>query len=246
MIKPTKIVEDLDAYQRVVDELRTRLNVDQPREGIHVSELLFCVREAWALRRVDSAEGREALLGETTDETMLVWAIGHSHEAILGQGRPNIKAGPLDDIVGNIDWMADDGIWECKSTRASAKKSLEDIPHYTDQVAAYCYMMGQTEAHVSVLHLMGDYNRDGPPKAILKVYKVTFAQKVLRAWWEELLRRKALLLGLEAPPLESGASPSYEWKCGYCRIRALINCPGGEEWQAQQAKKKQKQDLAQT
>ena len=32
MIKPVKITEDKDAYERVMGELRSRLKLDQPRE----------------------------------------------------------------------------------------------------------------------------------------------------------------------------------------------------------------------
>src|SRR3990167_9563834 len=251
VLKPT-IVEDLDARERVVAELRQRLKLDKPREGIHVSDLIYCLRKAWVLRRL--GQDRAAVLGETPDEQALVFIIGHSHEALFT--KPQLPGGPAerDGITGTTDcfWWWDGLVGEWKSTRASAKKTPEEMQHYLAQVAAYCAITETTEARLAILHIMGDYwhhTQEGReegrgPSAMLRIWNLRFTQEELDAFWAERLERRDRLHLEEMPPLESDVSPSWdEWECGYCPVRQLIDCPGGETWQAEQARKKQKQSL---
>jgi len=236
---PVTITEDTETYNKVMSEMRERLRIDQPREGTHVSDLVFCLRKAWMLKQLDKTpEGRFAYTGQTPDETVLVWMVGHSHEAIFGQGLARGQPIEADGIVGTPDFW-DEALIEMKSTRMSAKKTPEDMGHYVAQVASYCAMQGLLEGRLYVLHLMGDYSRDGPISAKLRIWKLQFKPKDLKAWWEELLLRRNVVLGKIMP----APAPCWEWECGYCAVRSLIDCPGGEEWQREQAKKKQKQAL---
>lgn len=224
------ITEDHEAHKRVMDEVKGRLGVGKPREGVHVSDLIYCLRKGHAKRQL----GAQA--EETGDELVLVWLIGHSHEALLGQGKTKGLPLEVDGIIGTPD-LWDEGLIEVKSTRSSAKKELMDMPHYLAQAAAYAAMHAVTEARVFVLHLMGDYDRSHPPQAQLRIWKVQFGQEELDRWWLELQRRRDVLTAEDRPGL-AYHSPAWEWECGYCSVREMIGCEGGAEWQAQELKKK--------
>lgn len=238
---PVTITEDVETYNKVMSEMRERLHIDQPRKGTHVSDLVYCLRKAWMLKKLDKKpEGRFAYTGQTPDETVLVWMVGHSHEAIFGQGLARGVPVESDGIIGTPDFW-DEALIEMKSTRMSAKKTPEEMGHYVAQVASYCAMQGLKEGRLYVLHLMGDYSRDGPPSAKLRIWKLQFKPKDLKAWWEELQRRRDVVLGKKMPP----PAPCWDWECGYCAVRGLIDCPGNETWQREQAKKNRKQSLDQ-
>jgi hypothetical protein len=240
-LPPYEAFLDEDAYRRVMDELRERIGVNMPREGVHVSDLTYCLRKGWHLHRLDQTpEGRYHYIGETPDEQVLVWTVGHSHEAIFGKGRMKGQPTERDGIIGTPDFW-DDMLEEMKSTRMSAKKTIHEMEHYVAQTAAYAAMFGQQEVRVMVFHLMGDYSRDGPVGAKLHIWRLRFKPEDLEAWWQDMVRRKEVILG----DTEPDPDPCWDWECGYCKVRELIGCSGGAQWQQEQAKKKQRQSLDQ-
>ena len=277
--RPILVEEDIELYERVVSSMKERMGVDRPRPGIHVSELIYCLRKAWQLRQI--GDNRINTLGETGDETVFVWVVGHSHEAIFGQGSvrgksvlkdgiwytPDFFAEPetVRDLMERADFVDADPeeyaeaffaagkLTEMKSTRASARKRMDDgeLQHYLDQTASYAAAEGRTDAWIWVFHIMGDYyhqttegkKRGAGPKASLKLWHLKFDQRELARWWETLLHRKEILEGDDMPP----PAPAFEWECGYCPVRELIACPGGSEWQTAAARRgAREQSLDQT
>ena len=234
--KPKTIVEDFTVRDNVLAGMRERIGVDTKREGVHLSSLVGCMLKGWHTYRIDQGEeGRAAVLGETPNKTALVWCIGHSHEAIFGataiKGEPQLK----DGITFTPDfWVPLEGakftLAEMKSTRKSANKTVEDMPHYIAQVAGYCAANNLTECLVFILHIMGDYNHDHPPEADLRVWRLTFSKKELTAWWSELKKRRDTIIGINVPILDDN-SPMYGWECSFCKVRELIGCAGGAEYQ---------------
>lgn len=276
--EPTTIEEDTELYERVVSQMRERMGVDTKRPGDHVSDLIYCLRKAWVKKHVVGDDVKE-LLGDTPDETAFVWIIGHSHEAIFGQGSIRGKSQTKDGIWYTPDFFAEpatvrelmEATWptdvtdeaaaevfrtmpneafyeigkltEMKSTRASANKRLDEgeMQHYIDQVAAYAAAEGREEVWIWVFYIMGNYyhqTKEGKasgagPKAMLRLWKLTFDERTRRLWWETLIHNKEIVNGMKMPP----AAPKYDWECGYCQVRELIQCEGGEEWQRAQARK---------
>ena len=261
---PIEIEEDTELYAEVVSRMRERMGVGKPRPGIHVSELIYCLLKGWALRQYDTEAKRlnvsraDLGVGDPEDETVFVWVIGHSHEAIFGNGSVRGKSEVRDGIWYTPDFfyvkpnelLALDEFFEIarltemKSTRASAKKRMDDgeMQHYLDQVASYAAAEDRDDAWVWVFHINGDYYhqttegkaRGAGPHALLRLWRLKFTKQMRDRWWEELIRRKGILEGTEAPePL-----PMFEWECGYCPVRELIKCPGGAEWQLKQSRKR--------
>jgi hypothetical protein len=257
--RPRLVEEDTELYERVVARMKERMGVDRPRPGIHVSELIYCLRKAWQLRQI--GDDRVNVLGETGDETVFVWVVGHSHEAIFGQGSVRGKSELKDGIWYTPDFFAEPAdliellestdedfftagkLTEMKSTRASAKKRLDegDMEHYKDQLASYMAAEGRTEGWIWVFHINGDYyhqttegkGKGAGPKSILKLWHLVFDKRELDRWWETLRANKVILEGTDMPP----AAPSFEFECGYCPVRELINCEGGVDWQRAAARR---------
>ena len=229
--EPCVATDDEGTRAFIMERLRERLT-GTPREGVHVSDLLYCLLKQWAKKKLESLPRN--VLEEDEDEQLLMWVVGRSHEDIFGKGMQVKDPIERDGIVGSIDRWSGIPV-EIKSTRASAKKDIMEMPHYVAQVAAYCYGHNQTECTVIVFHVMGDYyhqTREGKaekagPSAKLKVYHLEFEKEMLAEWWDELLRRKAILEGDEKPEVDDMYSPMWEWECQYCKVGGYVNC---EKW----------------
>jgi CRISPR/Cas system-associated exonuclease Cas4 (RecB family) len=235
--EPISITHDDELYEQIMSRMKEKLGVGKPREGTHVSDLLYCSLKSWAKKQLGLLPDAAGLLGEDDDQ-VLVWVVGRSHEDMFGgdfiHGMPEEK----DGIIGTIDF-AGERLIEAKSTRYSSKKWLDEMPHYIAQAASYAYMHDQTEVNVLVFHIQGDYyhqTKEGKakkagPKAHLRIYKVRFEKKELKKWWRELQRRKGIYEGAEKPKVEEYPEliPVYEWECGFCKVGGLVGCPMWKE-----------------
>lgn len=149
------ITRDTDYRQHLLDTQRSRMGLGERRSGVHVSDLVMCIRKAWAERVSDH-------ILEVSDQTVLTWLRGLSHEALLTDGVEQVRSGfcfqcqtnypytpqlaesnscpHCNDelLVGTIDWVTLEGIdddamtiddfipVEMKSTLKSSRKTLED------------------------------------------------------------------------------------------------------------------------
>lgn len=182
---------DPEYRARILREQREKMNPGGGRRsGLHVSDLIFCTRKAWAERMMNFAEN-------VPDETILLWVRGLSHEELIADGVEQVRAGycfgcmkivpwgpEVADrggtcltcgetlMVGTIDWVmleSSDGTTlddfkpvEMKSTLKSSRKTLDDMPWYADQLKSYMAMHGRQMGKIAILHVMGDYSRDDP------------------------------------------------------------------------------------
>ncbi len=241
-----KIEPDPAYGKRVLNSLRERLGVGgQRRPGVHVSELVFCLRKAWHERR------RPELL--TSDSTVLTWARGLSHEALFAtsdatqvvyghcftcghkvrdhSGDVESEACPVcgsEMLFGTIDWI-DDGIAvEAKSTMKSSKATLHDMLWYADQALSYAWLAEMPEARVVVFHVMGDW-KPGTPEPVLATYKVSFESEEERARWGETLKRRYAVVLQDREPALGPEAPVYDWMCSYCKIVTCEKNPANLE-----------------
>ena len=194
------------------------------REGIHVSDLIGCLRKPWA----------RIALGVNpapSTATTLLWEIGRKLEPLLLTAEPGQKIMTGEDcfwtkdgIIGRTDgliYYPRTIVIECKATFKSAKKGLNDSPHYAMQAACYCHMLGTTEAQIRVLHLsgLGGY---GPPQ--IKVYECSWEREELARIWAELVMRKKTLL--DAVDNKKPPTTLHHWgfECPSCAIKKEIGC----------------------
>ena len=181
---------DPEYRSRILREQREKMGSGKRRDGLHVSDLIFCTRKAWAEKQTGFAE-------DPPDETILLWVRGLSHEELIADGVEQIRAGYCFDclkvlpwgpdvadrggtcdvcggilMTGTIDWVmleSSDGEHlddftpvEMKSTLKSSRKTLDDMPWYADQLKTYMAMHGRERGRIAILHIMGDYSRDDP------------------------------------------------------------------------------------
>lgn len=244
------ITQDPEYRRKLLDEQRSRMGVGIRRAGIHVSDLVFCTRKAWAERVSEFSE-------EIDDNTVLTFTRGLSHEDLLAEAVNQVRTGfcfvcqenyPMDPqlaetqqcpvcgdtlLVGTIDWVAiegdDYGPVEMKSTLKSARKKLaEDMPWYLDQLKSYMFMHGRSRGRVCILHIMGDYargnedERGNGPRAELIVYSCEWSSEYEReAWGRVLGRRKAQVESSLVPPLSPDA-PAHAYICDYCIVGEML------------------------
>lgn len=185
-----KITRDTEYRKYLLDEQRSRMGVGTRREGVHVSDLIMCIRKAWA-------EKQSGLIEEIPDQTILTWLRGLSHEALLSDGIEQVRAGHCFQcqkthtmtpqiaannlcpdcgdtlLIGTIDWVTfevdgqlvvDFVPVEMKSTLKSSNKTLEegDMLWFVDQIKTYMWMHSRPAGRVCILHVMGDYSRTDP------------------------------------------------------------------------------------
>lgn len=245
------ITRDPEYRSKLLDEQRRRMGVGVRRSGLHVSDLVFCTRKAWAERTTQFTE-------EIDDNTVLTFTRGLSHEDLLAEPVNQVRTGycfvcqhnyPMDPqiaetqccpvcgdtlMVGTIDWVAIDGDndyapVEMKSTLKSARKDLAaDMPWYLDQLKSYMFMHGRNYGRVCVLHIMGDYARESEdvrgagPRAEMIVYKCEWQSDYEReAWGRVLGRRKVQVEGSNKPPIGDD-SPAHQYICSYCVVGELL------------------------
>lgn len=205
--------------------------------GIHVSDLVGCLRQAWARRHnLISTE-----LEDLSPSTVLLFATGRAiQDYITGKPEEGEFTDCVDGIHGSIDYRdyfvdAEGLPWEVKCTYASAAHNILDTPHYFDQLACYVYMLRKTMGYLAVYYVNGYYNTlrrtphpDSQPgeRSVLRVYRVEFTQQELDEHWRRMTSRRDILLqatSLQDIPLQL----HYTWHCEYCPIRGT-HCEGGD------------------
>lgn len=194
--------------------------------GVHVTDLVGCLRKAWYARH-----GYQSPPDPDLDSIFL---LGESHHLLLqpqkGSELPvRIQVGTsvYQEVHGTIDiYLPGSPLFEhpteVKSTRyADDKDPAYSMPHYVDQLASYCLAVGDKKGRLLVWHI-----GDTPP--ILRAWEVTFTEEELEAWGSELERRYSLLECESEPPLEE----HYTRECRTCPFRKRRGgsgpCRGGE------------------
>jgi hypothetical protein len=196
----------------------------------HVTDLVYCLRKGWANRNGLP----KPRLTESEQATMLV---GEAHHVILQSLNINEEMQvevPFTDLripmQGTVDgklpvvlYNDERAVLEIKSTRSSSNKTPEELEHYTEQLASYCYANDLTLGILAILHILGDYKDHKPSR--LKVWVIRFTKQELEAWGRELKRRSAVVSGVVEPAI----GDHYTWECTYCGFSKAKGgyCPGG-------------------
>ena len=191
------------------DELRQRFlkalaeNRKMPREGIHVSDLVYCLREAY-FNRVSPQPPTETQLGFFVDgarrhEALQALGIGVSEAAVERFG-----------VHGRVDILNEVPI-ELKSTRAR-----QGVPnHYVRQLAYYCVLTMQHVGFLVIQRLL-------PGAQPWEFWRVEFNIDDIDAYENDLQYNRDLLrdaLDRNDPGSLSRLCDEDAWKCRNCQHR---------------------------
>jgi|FLYL01.1.fsa_nt_gi hypothetical protein len=225
--------------KKLLERFRKRLKIGERRSGIHVSDLLFCLRKAWAERVSNFAS-------DVPDSTILDWLRGLSHEDLLAGDFQQVRAGycfrcstlhpwsaelertqrcpECEDtlMIGTVDWCEFEGdrpvLVEMKSTQYSSNRAVESFPWYLDQLKTYLAIHGADYGYLVIFHVNGNYRNTNGTRADLQAAEIRWNSEQERVGWlKEMQRRKMIVEGDELPPLGPD-SPIYDYQCKYCMI----------------------------
>lgn len=189
-------------------ELKTRFvsglqkNFGGVREGVHVSDLVYCLRGAF-FRKVCPVPFTERQLGFFVDGA-------RRHEVL--QGLLDVKfevAVEKFGVRGSVDILLDLPL-ELKTTRA--RVSLPD--HYFRQLGYYAVLLGVDGGYLVVMRL----NSEVP----WEFYTVGWSGEEMKKMMEEMKTRAELLrsaLAKRDVVCLPKCGPLMEWKCKYCLYR---------------------------
>lgn len=229
-----KIRESKEKRQALFDTIRQRGHYDEPREGMHLSDLLFCNYKTYYRKK--------GLTAPLSDEQVLLFMTGYAFQYFLFP-KNDEKTYEKDGIICSPD-VEDEYLWtsdchpmgfklplaEVKSTRMNMNKfRVEDNPHYIEQCAGYCCVKEVLSCDLIVFFVMGNY---APPFPNAKIFEINFTEEELADYWKEFLRRKDVL----EVALKNDTLPDphfgYEWECqkNRCEVRDTL-CPkyGGKQ-----------------
>jgi hypothetical protein len=146
-----------------------RNTVTKNREGIHLSDCIYCIRKAY-FRKMEIAP-------PASDKTCLLWCTGYAFQAYLF---------PLDIeatvIVDGISCTPDitRGI-EVKSTRLSlAKFDPAEQEAYNRQILGYCKALHVLDYDLVVMFVAGDYK---PPFPSLDCWHIEATEEEVENNW---------------------------------------------------------------
>ena len=225
-ISGIRIVEDTRWRDKFFETAKGFLG--RPKEGLHVSDLIFLRRTYFRTKYPE--------IGLTDEEVVrFIAGRGHHHAVEVLAALPEYREVEVtwNGIRGHIDIYENEPV-ELKTTRAMKVASAEEIwkefPFWIRQLAYYCAMVNKPRGKLMVFYLnipANSGNRSGlTPK--LTAFEVEFGD--LRGVRQEMLERKEALEKALATGDPLGLEPCPRWMCEKCRfvkacgISSLPNC----------------------
>lgn len=191
-----RVVEDEGLRDQLLGVLTEKYSRD--RKGIHVSDLVYCLREVFFRRKFPR---------KVTETELMFFVDGARRHAVVEElsGKDSEVSIDWEGIKGTVDLINESIPIEIKSTRA--RKSLPT--HYLCQLKYYCVMLGVSWGFLIVLRLT-NYERPW------EFYRIEFDREEMVEAVNEMLEGKDLLLDAFERD-DPSKLPKWEpWKCRYC------------------------------
>lgn len=208
-----RILPDPETKDRLVTNLNERFS--EPRLGIHVSDLVYCLRQS-VFRKITPKPNGECELSYYT--------AGRGHHDLLEglHGAQREVQRDWEGVQAHFD-LLDDRVLEIKTSRSSER---EPKKHWILQLGFYCVIQNQSSGKLIVLYLYPQRATKGNPKPspdMIQTYIVDFPDiGVVRQDLRE--RRDLLVKALDArnPALAPGAMRDAEskWLCKHCQHKS--------------------------
>ena len=194
-----KVIPETDLCRSFIEGLQEAFEGERP--NIHVTDLIYCLREAY-FRRVSPKPLTEDQLsffldGSRRHEALQYLSGVECEKPVRGLG-----------IVGTVDIFGNVPI-EFKTTRGSG------IPkHYLKQLGYYCVLSG-SQSGILVIQRLN--NRDNPP---FEFYRIEYTRDELLEMAGEIVHRRTILEKALKEGSPEGLPKSEEsWKCSRCLWR---------------------------
>lgn len=226
-----KITEHPQLNRMMLDHLATRYKINEKREGIHLSTLIYCLTK----QQYD-----QECFADPTDEEVMLFALGFGLQEVLTPSNASTPIIEKDGIMYSPDFTLNipvrnevegghfsalnstaSQLVELKTTRMSAKRGDSfDFPDtWLEYMKGGSYIQDSYSYDLSILFMMGYYS---PPFPVIKSYHFEFNDEELNGNWEYLMERKkiyedALSTGTPIPPY----TQCKDWECKYCRYRLM-------------------------
>lgn len=203
----------------ILDHLAELYNIKDRREGIHLSDIVYCLTKSFFNHKQ---------MIEPTDEEIMLFVIGLGLQDILTPKEAIVPMYEKDGITFSPDFRLKIGkseFHELKTARLSMKTLLESLPEtWLEYIKGGCFMRGVTSYELTVLLLMGTY---APPFPKLYSETLVFEEQELSDNWNEIVARKAVFdkaLATNKPPTPGIWCKGWEcpliptkksWSCRY-------------------------------
>jgi CRISPR/Cas system-associated exonuclease Cas4 (RecB family) len=185
----------------VISRAGDRYGVAQQREGIHLTDCLYCLRKAYWNKTNPLPPSEKELMYFLTGFGL--------QDALLADD--NQSFAELDGIRISPDYWEGGELAELKTTRIGRKRLLDnDIPTgWIAQIQGYAKVLGVTRATLIVMPLL-------QPEIL--TFELEFTQDELDNNWDYILERKDelenALVGDYIP-----IAGNEEWECRDCRYK---------------------------
>jgi len=214
-----QIVEDHLSVKAAYEHLDKLYHISQPREGIHLSTVIYCLTRSYYDLTLDDVA--------PTPQEVLLFALGYGLQDILTPEKAVLEVVEKDGIFYSPDYKLKLGdthdLYELKTTRMSAKKGDEhEFPEtWIEYMKGGCFIQNVNEYRLVVLYMMGDWK---PPFPSIKGYNFTFTDEELIDNWGYIMERKVMLeasLLSKSPP--TPRAWCKDWECSHCRYKVLCD-----------------------
>jgi CRISPR/Cas system-associated exonuclease Cas4 (RecB family) len=171
------------------EELLTRhFSDDEPRTGIHVSDLTICIRQSILTRlyqpSVPAMGSLRFLFGRAFEKLVFKVFLPYATEEL------EVKE---NGIEGHIDFASDPYDFECKFSWKYVKDDPSDLFDdnfwYLDQAGMYAIMRRRTACKFAIIHVQ--------PIPQLRIYHVEWTRRELGELWERMTRRKDYMIEVQ-------------------------------------------------
>lgn len=174
-----KKLDNPELSRIILTHLSDKYKLSQPRVGIHLSTLIYCLTRSF----FDSKQ-----VVEPTDEELLLFSVGYGLQDVLTPPDTETPTYEYEGIIYRPDMLLslpNFGLVEIKTTRMSSKK--QELPDtWLEYIMGGCYIKKQNFYDLAILYLMGNYS---PPFPQLHSFRLEFEQQELDSNWNYIRTR---------------------------------------------------------
>lgn len=204
------ITHDTQAENEWTEKLILSYESEQ-REGVHVSDLLLCLRQPELMKEYPPSWDMITLFRFTVGRALEKAVF----KLILPQSTRELEVSE-GGIEGHIDFGGDPHDWECKLTWSKPPSEPEDLLDdkfwWFEQMATYAIMRRRTECKLAVLYLF--------PIPRLACYLVSWERDELGDMWRIMQSRMSYMIGKRDGVGYPKRTP-HTWLCKGCPVEEI-------------------------